>query len=484
MDEQVIKFLKQIARRAKESWWIFILSALLFGTLFAIFSTFLDEKYVSSEIISLKDEETFNTLLKDIVAPVASQSSLKSAESYLLSEPILKRVSKTAGIIDDSGTHQEVMAALNYIKGGLDVKQNSNNARIITISFTSQYPDDAQKMTRILSKELVTQVMEARTQTAQLALQFIEQELETTRVELSEAKDSLSTFKERHLFSLPEGFIEGTRDIFAIKKSLVDDESELTEVQKRLELLEESLNNYNPKLTKATQSLSQQNRDLNILQRRFTINHPRVRELRAQIAITKMEIEALSQTTEVSNEYASVEVTSDLTNSLSLNSDGQDLFLVSRQLQQQELISSKERLEVRIEEFRKILESLEMNIHNIPEIEEGISIRQDRVDELGDEIDRLSERFQSAQHSIDISTLNTTAGFSILSEANLPNWAIFPIVENFFGAGVFLGIVIILFAIVISEVVFGRIFDVDDVESILKCNSLGELPDMSNGVFQ
>jgi len=481
MDEQVIKFLKQIGHRAKESWWIFLLSAVLVGSSFAIFSLFLDKKYISSEIISLKDEETFNTLLRGIVAPVGSQNTLKSAESYLLSEPILKRVSNRAGLIDDSSSHQEVLTALSYIKNGLNVEQNSNNSRIITISFTANTPENAQSMTKILSRELVTQVMEARTQTAELALQFIEQELTVTRDELSEAKDSLASFKEQHLYSLPEGFIEGTRDIFEIKRALVEDQAELTEVLKRLELLEASLSEYNPKLTNALNLQTQQERELAILQQRLTNNHPRVKALIAQMVVTNLEINALSVPSEESAEFARVEIASDLSNSLALNSDGQDLFLVSRQLQQQELISTKERLEVRIEEFSSILQSLEMNVQNIPEIEEVISIRQDRVDELNSEIDRLFERFQSAQHSIDISTLNTTAGFSILSEANLPNWAFFPIIENFFFAGVFFGIVIILFAIVISELVFGRIYDVDDVESILKCNSLGELPDLSMG---
>lgn len=482
MDDQVKKFLKHLFRRVRQSWWLFMLSGLIFGVGLYVFSFTLTEKYSSSEIISLKDEETFNALLRDIVAPVSSQTDLKSAESYLVSSPVLKRIAIKAGYISEDSPHAKVVSAMNRIERNLMVEENSNNARIITISFTAESGEEAQKMTRLLSKELVSQVMEARTKTAELALQFIEKQLRETEDSLVVAKAELSAYKKKHLWSLPEGFIEGTRDLFKIKKALVDDEAELKETEKRLILLRKSLDEYNPQLTSLDVTLSKKLQEYEILKARYTEKHPVMRKIQAEIErIKERRILLVLQKNSETTEGVTITVGDGLKPALSFASQEQDLFVLSRKMQEQELLSEKERLEARVEEYQSILGKLEMNIQNIPEIEKGIHSREKQVEDLETQFKQLTDRFNSARHSIDVSVLNATAGYSVLTDANLPLWPSFPIKENFFFLGLFLGCFFLLTILVISEILFGRIYDVEDIESILNCKNMGELPDLTFG---
>ena len=83
MDENLKLYLLHIWRLilVRKKWFVY---AITIGALIGVFSgTFVQKKFKSSQTISLQDEETFNSLLKGVSAPLNTKKTTRTAYSVI-----------------------------------------------------------------------------------------------------------------------------------------------------------------------------------------------------------------------------------------------------------------------------------------------------------------------------------------------------------------------------------------------------------------
>ena len=197
MDEQVKKLLLQVLRKAKTLWK----AGLVLVTACALIgygsSWFVAKKYTSTETISLQDEGTFNSLLKNIVAPVNTKNDLNSAKSIINTSSVLERVALTVGLLDSNSTQSKKIGILSFLSNNMEISQNSGQSSIVSISFTAYDPKMAHSIVTRLSKEFVNEMLNIRQKTARLALDFLAAQRIKTAAQLDTAKSALQAYKKK-----------------------------------------------------------------------------------------------------------------------------------------------------------------------------------------------------------------------------------------------------------------------------------------------
>ncbi len=479
MDEQIKKLLWQVLRKAKKQWRIGVFLSVLCGIISYSSTWFVAEKYTASETISLQDEQTFNSLLKNIVAPVNTKNNLNSAKSIISSSTVLERVAIKVTLLDSNSTQSQKISAISFIANNMNITQRSSKSSIVTINFTAHHPKMAYAIVTELSREFVYETLNIRQKTARLALEFLAAQRIKTKKKLSTAKNRLKEYKKKHFYSLPQLNLEGTKNIFEIKKSLIDSKTKLSELNKRISLLRETLTSYNPKKIKLESKYTELNNQLKTYASIYTEKHPKMRQWRAQKKMLQANLSILSEKPNSTPDYAPASISIGTNGSPGVTFDpskGGDFFTMSRIMQEQELILEKEMLEAKTDEYTTILSKLKINIEQLPEIEKNIGDIKNEISLLEHNYRDLNKKFLDARHSIDIAVLDASSGYSILTPATVPLWPHFPVKKNFLLAGLAFGLLIFLFILGILEFIRGRILDRSDVEDILECRYLGSLP--------
>ncbi|NQZ70133.1 MAG: hypothetical protein HRT89_18935, partial [Lentisphaeria bacterium] len=289
VDERIKRQFPIVWRVLKRIRWWLVMIPLLTGLGSYISTYFMQDRYESSETISLQDEATFNNLLEDLVAPVDNKANTVSAQSLIITYPVLERIATKGDLLDENISEPDKRLILNNIASNLEINQDRETPEIVTLIYTAHDRYLAQKMVKIFSREFLKETLNMRRKTAQLAVQFLKNRLIVIDSQLIDARQTLSVYKTENLFSLPDIYLDGSLNLMESKKSLMESELELKEIISQLELLRASISEYNPTLNQVYSRLFKIKQHLIGLRFSFTEKHPIViRNVMMKIKLEKL----------------------------------------------------------------------------------------------------------------------------------------------------------------------------------------------------
>ncbi|MGL1904380.1 MAG: hypothetical protein OCC49_19755, partial [Fibrobacterales bacterium] len=340
MDEQAKKLVLQLMRRANKFWRIGVLLIVLCGSCTYISTWFIAERFTSTETISLQDEETFNALLKNVVAPVNTKNNFSSAKSIITTSTVLERVALSVELLDSLSTQSEKIAILSFLSKNMSIKQEGGKSSIITISFTAYDPKMAHAIVTKLSREFIHETLSTRQKTAKLALDFLSKQRIKTAQLLEQEKQKLKEYKQNNFYSLPGQNLDGSKNIFEIKKSLIESKTRLSEITKRISLLRETLTQYRPQKAELNKRLTDLTTKITTYSKIYTTHHPKMRQWYSEK--NRLELTRALPDTGPSVQLPAVDAALALNKkglpSLNINAlNGGDIFTISRIMQEQEL---------------------------------------------------------------------------------------------------------------------------------------------------
>lgn len=436
-------------------------------------------RFESEITVSLKDQDVFNNLLKDMVAPMNSKTSTASAKALLETSPVVDRVAIQAGLADSTTDHQRRQAVRKRLLASFKIRQSSSESGLFTISATASSAKSAHDIANALAREFLRETASMRLRTANLALGYLKDQMDKTWQQLEQERAKMAEFRSKNIFSLPDFALDGTINLLQLRKDQIDTRSKLSETRKRIELIQEYYRQSDPQLSALRAELAEVLARRERLRGDYTDEHPAMRELLFQERQLRRLI--LNHRPDTSRVLPRDRIT------MQLGSDGKtsysaspaDAFLLGRQFQEQDLLLEEEMLQVKLSQMDSLLAGLQGGLEKIPDLQRMLAQQQAEIDRLQKSYDEIRSRWSDAQHSIEVASLDVDSDFSVASPATLPESPVYPVPFGFMVAGAVLGLLVVVGSGMGLAWMRGRVRDATDLEEVLAIRCLGTMPDMN-----
>lgn len=479
MDEELTRQVALVRRTLRALRWPLLAAPIVGAALGLLAVTVVTPRYVSSTTVSLKDQDVFNNLLKDLVAPVNSKTSTASAKALVETAPVLERVAVRAGLLDSGASAARRDAVRKGIQGRVTIKQTGSESGLFAITATASEAEEARDLAESFGREFLVETANLRMRTAHLALDYLKQQMDKTRDQLEAKRTEAAQYRSQHVFSLPEFALDGTINLLQLRKEQLETTAKLAEVRKRIELIREFYRRSDPRLAALRAELEDVESRRERLKGDYTDRHPVMKELLFRERQVRRLIAAhVPDTgTVLPRDRITVQIGQD--GKPGFSAAPGDAFVLGRQFQEQDLQLEEELLRVRLTQMDSLLGGLKIDLERIPELQRVLATHQDEIERLQKQYDEVRSRWTDARNSIEVGRLDLEAAFSVASPATLPDSPVYPVPLAFALVGALLALLTIAGAGFAFAWWQGLVRDEKDLvdESGIPC--LGTLPDMA-----
>lgn len=287
----------KIAKRRK---WSFLLPFLLVVTMAVAVALLLPPKYRSSATILIEEQEIPADFVTATVTSFAEQR-LQQINQRIMSTTKLLEIIERFDLykkMRDKRTTEEVIEQMRE-----DVRldpistevmdRRTGRATVATIAFSLSYegkdsPDAVQHVANRLVSLFLQENLEVRERQTAEASQFLEDETQRVRKELTEIEVSLSKFKEKHINELPELLQVNIQGLSNSERSIERLGEQLRSSKEREGYLQTQLTNLSPFLENSDRNrLQALETELVSMKTRFSDDHPDVTKAKLEIAALK-----------------------------------------------------------------------------------------------------------------------------------------------------------------------------------------------------
>lgn len=420
MDENLKRYLFHILEKIKSHKRWFVYAGILGILMGSVAGSKVENKFKSSQTISLQDEQTFNSLLKGISAPLNTKKTTRTAYSVINTIPVLNRVAEQSGMLDSNSSESEKMSVISQIQKNIEIQTAYSESEIVTVSFVSNDREQAKNVVEIISKEYINEVLKIRGKTARLVIEFLNKKIDSTQLNLKTYEDRIENLKKENIDKMPDLFIGGKKNENNIENLLFKAEIEHKEVVKRINFITKALLEYNSDLEAVLIELQNQKELIKEELEYKSEEHPDIIEakwiksqLEVKIKNIKKRKKRLSKTPEVG-------ITLNEDTQIEFETNQNNVFYVTKKIQESELKLEEELLREKIQEYKKELKAQKSSISHRPTVEKEYSQLQSKLKEYKDLLKDLKKNLDEAKNSLRIAIMDAKSGHSIISPANLP----------------------------------------------------------------
>ncbi|MBS1806259.1 MAG: hypothetical protein JST28_23195 [Acidobacteria bacterium] len=439
----------------------------------------LPARYKSSTLILVEQP----TMPESIVASNINQNLQDRLQS--ISQQILSRT-RLLTIIDKLnlyGDGKRPMTADDKVDAmrkaiSVDLVQNrSNEISAFKVSFTSNSPVLAQRVTNELTELFINENLKTREAQSEGTTHFIEQQLEDARAALAAQEAKVHQFESAHEGSLPsqqasnlqilaglQGQLQNQQDSLATAKQQRVYYQSLIEQYKNLHATGRSVEGAPSEVTALDQELSRLRAQLTDLSSRYTDSYPDVLKVKAQIAKTERQRQEL--------------LSAPKNGSRAGDSESGPLLQLQGQLQANQVeIANRERamagLETRINQYQGRLNSQPGIEQQLADLNRGYEQSKANYDDL------LKKKNQSAM-ATSMERMQQGERFTMLDPASVPTRPDFPNRLKFCGMGVLLGIATGALVVFLFEFFDDRMHGEKELKALLAMQVMSEIPQIEN----
>jgi len=441
----------------------------------------LPTMYKSSTLILVEEP----TMPSSYVPPNVNQNlqdRLQSISQQILSRTRLISIIDKLGLYPDKKSSDDKVEAMRSNIGGVELVRDNRNQEITAfrVSFSARDPRLAQQVTSELTQLFISESNKVRQQQSEGTTNFLAQQLEDARVALAAQEAKVRQFEATHEGALPtqqasnlqilsglQGQLQNQQDSLNTAKQQRVYFQTLIEQYKNLHASGRSVDGGPSEVGAIDGELAKLRSQLTDLRSRYTDSYPDVQKLKAQIADTERQRQALLAAPKTApKQGAEVEST--------------PLLQLQSQLQANQLeIASRERaitgLEARISEYQGRLNSEPATEQQLAELTRGYEQSKANYDDL------FKKKNASAM-ATSMEQLQQGERFTMLDPPSLPIKPDFPNRLKFCGFGVLAGFALGSILVFLLEFFDDRMHGEKDIKSLLGINVLAEIPEVQNAV--
>ena len=420
---------KYITILLKRKWWIIItfLVAVIGGltyllvtpklyeaeTLILIQGPRVPEEIVNPIVISTVDDK-LNTIYQQVTSRTNSEKIINAYGLYS---------SKPDMLID-----QKVMLFISRIK--IDISKTGSRRNAVTSAFTISFQDEDRRkvmeVTNALADNYMDEHMQIRAEEAQGTSVFISDRLREIEDQLQEKEDDLKRYREKYMGGLPQQLETNWRILEGLRQQLDQYNSNLRDAENRkaaiirdIALAKETgisiIDSSQRRRTGEMYDLASLKKELEILQSRYTPNHPDVIRLKETIAtLEKEKLEKKNKTDEAPNEESMGVGVADLT--------------LKRQLEEIKLNISNLNAEIKetllqIDKYQKLIEDTPKREQELVELNRNYNI-------LSEKYNSYSNKQLDVGIAVDLEKVQKGEQFRIIDRAKIPGRPVKPDVKK------------------------------------------------------
>ena len=457
-------------------------------------SWFLHPRYQSSTLILVEQP----SMPKDYVTPnvtIELQQRLQSITQQILSRTRLLHIIDQVGLYSGLPVHLSPDDKVERMRKGIAidlVRGQGDQITAFNVSYTSENPLLAQRVTGELTNLFINENLEVRQQQSEDTTKFLEAQLENARIQLAEQENRVRDFKSQHVGEMPEQLQSNLQILSGLQSQLQSEQDSLNAAKQQRVYLQTLVNQSRvlgsshadgvavglPALEQELEKLRGQLADLSS---HYTDRHPDVRKLKQQIAKTEKMRDQLLVSTKATN-------LEDGTRSAGTSYEQADATLnpasaqLGSQLQANRIeITNREHsiaaLNGKIEEYQARLNQEPIREQQLADLTRGYEQSKANYDDL------LKKKNESAM-ATSMEIAQRGERFSVVDPPSLPQKPSFPNRLKFCGIGLAVGIALGGLVVGLLEMNDDRIYDEQKLKRLLPATVLVEIPVIANEADQ
>jgi polysaccharide chain length determinant protein (PEP-CTERM system associated) len=330
-----------------------------------------------------------------------------------------------------------------------------------TISFVHNDPAKAQQVATRLSTLFIEETIKAREQQVEGAVDFLVNQVTSSRQELDQKDEALRRYKQAHMGRLPEQLQTNLATMGMLQRELQTVEESLLFARERQESLlrgaARSASTPGEAAPAGANDLSELRRQLAGLSGRYTDDHPDVQRLRSRIA--RLEAREAAQSAQ--------------------GSSAPVVDVASREQMERANLETK-RLEDKRSDLEHRIAGLRANVEDTPRTEQELSTLTRDYQKLNENYTALLSKQLEAQMAGRVEQRWKGDRFRMLDPANLPEKPYFPRPALILALGAFLGLLVGLAASMAAEYLDSTIKLPQDLETAQPYPVLAAMPHLSS----
>ena len=456
----------------------------------------LPPRYESTTLILVEQP----TMPKDYVTPNVNddlQERMQSITQQILSRTRLLHIIDQFDLYSGKHAHRSSDEKVELMRKDIDielVRDKLNQITAFNVSYSSGSPEMAQHVTSELTNLFINENLEVRQKESTDTTEFLENQLEAARKDLSDQENRVRQFKAEHVGEMPGQLTSNLQILQGLQSQLQTEEDALNAARQQRVYLQTLADQYRAMQAPAKsadgtisigpaaveQELEKLKAQLADLSSHYTDHHPDVRKLKEQIAKTeKMRDQLLaSLKTKTPDGTTDSPDAAIPTNQTADPAQATVLAPVESQLRSNQLeITNRERsiatLKAKVEDYQGRLNQEPIREQQLADLTRGYDQSKATYDEL------LKKKNESKM-ATSMELLQQGERFRMVDPPSLPQKPDFPNRLRFCGIGLGAGLALGGIFVAAFEMMDGRLHTEKEIKELLPANVLAEIPAIVN----
>jgi len=430
------------------------------------------------------------TMPKDYVTPNVNddlQDRLRSITQQILSRTRLLHIIDQLNLYAGSHGHLSPDDQVERMRKDIDielVRDGEGRVSAFNVSYLSQDPHTAQRVTSELTNLFISENLEVRQQQSEDTTKFLESQLETARKTLSDQEEKIREFKGQHVGQLPAQVGSNLQILAGLQSQLQAEEDALNTAKQQRVYLETLVSQYRsvpglPKLDGGAPvglpaldaELDKLRAQLADLSAHYTDRHPDVRKVKEEIARTE---KMRSQMAADLKAKASSTQPDNAADAADLRDPSSPMVQLQGQVQANRAeIANREQgvkeLTAKITDYQARLNQEPVREQQLSDLTRGYDQSKANYDEL------LKKKNESAM-ATSMELLQQGERFRIIDPPSLPLKPDFPNRLKFCTIGLGIGLALGVVVAGSFEMMDDRIYDEKEFQKLLPVAVISEIP--------
>ena len=462
--------------------WIFIGAVLLSLSAAIVYCKLATKVYRSDTLILIEDQKIPENFVQGTAdGPPNFERRIFVIETQVRNRERLERIRKDLNLYPDEGKRLGVDGVIAKMNGSIEVTAvtkgslpGQNTIGAFIIAFSHEDPATAMNVTNRMASMLIEEDLKDRTQAAEGTTEFLDNEVERTKLHLDKKEEEITQFKSRHIGFLPQQIDANLRALDRLHLDLNGVNESVQRQTNRLTLLENAIEQYLqygiviPALVNGPVQPNPSFARLNELKDKLTKLESEFWEGYPEVALTKEEINQLEQ--KLRHQYKP-------------NSKGdeqtKDPYYQDLKKQKTELISELALLTQRQRMLRTEKTTYESRIETAPAVEQELLTLMRDYENLKGSYHSLLEKRLHALVAENLEKRQKGAQLKILEKATFPRAPERPNHPRVIILGIILGSAMGMALTVMLEQLNPQFRRPEDVEILFGPQLLAAIPDFS-----
>jgi polysaccharide biosynthesis transport protein len=450
-------------------------------------SWLLPSRYRSSMAILVEQP----TMPRDYVTPNVNddlQNRMQSLTQQILSRSRLSHIIDQLNLYPDPHGRATPDDKVEQMRKDIEIemlRDNSGRVNAFNVSYQSQDPHTAQRVTNELTNLFINENLEARQQQSEDTTKFLENQLEDARKTLADQEEKIREFKGQHVGEMPGQLQTNLQILSGLQAQLQSEQDALNAAKQQHVYLQSLADQYRslqgpaktadgtavglPAIDAELEKLRAQLADLSS---HYTDRHPDVRKVKEQIAKTEKMRAQLVASGKDKDKSGSTDAVDD---TASLDPTRASMLAqVQSQLRSNQVeIANREQsiasLAGKISDYQARLNTEPIREQQLADLTRG-------YDQSKANYDDLLKRKNESSMATDMEKLQQGERFSIIDPPSLPDKPDFPNRLKFCGIGLAVGLALGVVVAGAFEFMDDRIYDEKELQKMLPVAVISEIP--------